>query len=110
MAACLMASWLIPDLRQYWNQIDQSIFFLLNGTLAEGHNWQAFWAIANIRIIDLIPLTIMLSIFVIPKLIFDCDEFRDKLLGLLVVMFFLVLIRYFFSLCVEFFSTQKGLD
>lgn len=108
IAAVLLASWLLPDLRQYWNQIDQGVFFLLNGTLDEGHNWQAFWAIANIRIIDLVPLIIMLSIFLIPNLIFNSDEFRDKLLGLLVVMFFLVLIRYFFSVSVEFFAWSSA--
>ncbi|WP_286241005.1 phosphatase PAP2 family protein [Neptuniibacter halophilus] len=74
----------------FWRSIDHNLFFILNGTLAEADNWTRFWAWANVRIFDLVPLLIMLVSLTFPGFGIKRDRLQQALIGfilLLVLMF-----------------------
>lgn len=75
----------------FWRSIDQNLFFILNGTLSEDNGWTRFWAWANVRIMDLIPLMIMLVSLTFPGFGIKRDRLQQAIIGfilLLVLMFF----------------------
>ena len=60
-SACIAASWFVPGpWRDAWDWLDASVFFTLNGMLADNPPLAAFWAIANNRAFNLIPAAIIL--------------------------------------------------
>ena len=65
LALLLLASWWFKDsgTRLLWDQLDQSVFFNLNGSLAEGESWQRFWAIANNRAFDLVSAILVMLLY-----------------------------------------------
>lgn len=54
VALVLILSWLWPFTRELWDQLDEGIFRVLNGSLRFGESWQYFWALANHRSVDLL--------------------------------------------------------
>jgi membrane-associated phospholipid phosphatase len=58
-AAVLLASWLIPMTRGWWNAMDHAVFHALNPTLAAPGLWQSFWALTNWRPFDLVAAAII---------------------------------------------------
>lgn len=73
-----------------WRSIDSTIFFILNGTLSAPDNWTRFWAWANVRIFDMIPLLIMLVSLTFPGMGIKRDRLQQAIIGfilLLVLMF-----------------------
>lgn len=52
IALSLLASWLIPFTRTYWDMLDRSVFYWLNSGLEGKPITQIFWALANARIAD----------------------------------------------------------
>lgn len=48
-----------------WDQLDTWVFYTFNGSLAEGHSWQLFWAIANTRMFDTAGGIIILSLYAV---------------------------------------------
>ncbi|MDB2414489.1 phosphatase PAP2 family protein [Rickettsiales bacterium] len=63
LSSLILLSWLHPYSRQYWDIIDEYIFFFANGSLEDNQHWQYFWAIANNRAFDLIPACLILSLY-----------------------------------------------
>lgn len=63
-AIVLVASWILPVSRRWWDQLDVAVFRLLNGSLGLGEGWQMFWALANHRLTDLLSGALMLLLFV----------------------------------------------
>ena len=65
LALLLLASWWFKDstTRLLWDQLDQLVFFSLNGSLAEGESWQRFWAIANNRAFDLVSAILVMLLY-----------------------------------------------
>lgn len=59
LAAALLASWLAPFSRPWWDALDAAVFGLLNPTLAAEGAWQTIWAIANWRPFDLVAAAII---------------------------------------------------
>lgn len=75
---------------QFWRSLDRAVFFTLNGSLAEGGSWAQFWAWANVRIFDLIPLVIMLVSLTFPGMGIRRDRLQQAIIGfilLLILMF-----------------------
>lgn len=73
-----------------WRSIDESIFFALNGTLSEDNGWTRFWAWANVRTSDIVPLTIMLVSLTFPGMGIKRNHLQHAIIGfilLLVLMF-----------------------
>lgn len=64
-AFVLLTSWLFPPTRAAWECIDQSLFYFLNGSLDSSSAAQAFWALANHKITDIISAVLMGAIFLI---------------------------------------------
>ena len=74
----------------FWRSIDHNVFFILNGTLSEPDSWTRFWAWANVRIFDLIPLVFMLISLTFPGFGIKRDRLQQAIIGfvlLLVLMF-----------------------
>ena len=92
LALLLVASWLTPATRQLWDGFDLAVFRLLNDSLALGHGWQMFWAVANYRALDLLPAALILAVFVAsiwgrPR---DVQNQRWALLGVLAAVLIFV--------------------
>ncbi len=62
LACFLFASWLFPSTRALWDQLDNAVFYLLNGSLQSGETWQKFWAIANWRPFDMVAAALILIV------------------------------------------------
>lgn len=63
LAALLVVSWLLPLTRNLWDRLDESTFFFLNGSLIDNPHSQAFWAVANHRIVDILSAFCMAGLF-----------------------------------------------
>lgn len=88
-ALLLLASWWFEGsfTRLAWDQLDQAIFYALNGSLAEGELWQRFWAIANNRAFDLVSAILVMFLYAL----FALEE-RGKYLTERIAVFLLVFI------------------
>ena len=65
MALLLVATWLMPTTRPWWDRFDLAVFRTLNDSLSLGHAWSLFWAVANYRALDLLPALFVLALFVV---------------------------------------------
>ncbi|MCH8048174.1 MAG: phosphatase PAP2 family protein [Planctomycetes bacterium] len=65
VALLLVVTWITPATRQWWDRFDLALFRLLNDSLALGHGWQVFWAVANYRALDLLPAVLILGLFIV---------------------------------------------
>jgi membrane-associated phospholipid phosphatase len=63
LAALLWASWVMPEGRTLWLNLDEQAFFLLNGWVAADPFAQQFWAIANFRGFDAIAGGSMIAVY-----------------------------------------------
>jgi membrane-associated phospholipid phosphatase len=63
--AVLLLSWWFEGSfsREYWDMLDQKVFYFLNGSLETGHTWQLMWGIANRRSFDLVSGIIMMLLY-----------------------------------------------
>lgn len=64
-AVILLVSWFFPPTRAAWDLIDQSLFYFLNGSLDSSPTVQAFWALANHKITDIVSAILMGIIFLV---------------------------------------------
>lgn len=53
LAFLLLGSWLVPFTRRYWDIFDLAVFRLLNTSIVSSPITQFFWAIANVRFVDI---------------------------------------------------------
>jgi len=77
----------------FWRSLDQNIFFILNGTLSEADNWTRFWAWANVRIFDLIPLLVMLGSITFPGMGIKRDRLQQAIIGFILLLVLMYPIR-----------------
>lgn len=97
LAALILASWLWPASRQYWDQLDAAAFHLLNGTLGSSMIWDSLWAVASIRVFDIFVGAVLLTLLIRQDWLFSAQHLRPALftfIGLLVV---LLVIRVIFT-------------
>ena len=64
-AIILLASWLLPVSRGWWDQLDVAVFRFLNGSLRLGELWQILWALGNIRLTDVFFGALMLLVIIL---------------------------------------------
>ncbi|MCA9188522.1 MAG: phosphatase PAP2 family protein [Pirellulaceae bacterium] len=62
VAIVLLASWILPATRVYWDQFDTWVFRRLNGTLSSGGQWLKICAIMNHRMFDLVPAVLLFGL------------------------------------------------
>ena len=95
----LMASWIYPATRAYWNAIDLMIFQTLNGTLRASDGtiiptvWNAFWALLNIRLSDFIPLGFMLILLTGKGITFPEGTILKGLIGFICLLALMLILR-----------------
>lgn len=89
-ASLLMLSWLTPLTAHYWEALDVHTFFFLNGWVAESHTAQLFWSIANCRLFDLLPLSIIIFSVMAKDFFIEKDRLHEKA----VLFFILILTMY----------------
>lgn len=77
----------------FWRSIDQSVFFTLNGTLSEDTSWTRFWAWANVRIFDMIPLVMMLISITFPGMGIKRDRLQQSIIGFILLLILMFPIR-----------------
>jgi len=89
----MLASWVYPPIREYWDAIDRTVFFFLNGSIATPSAWSAMWALLNSRIMDLAPLILLLPFLLIPDLLIKRDQRIYTWFHLFIVLLVLLIIR-----------------
>ena len=72
IACFIVLSWLHPQSRVIWDSLDVQCFRFLNGNLESHHLLQIFWAIANVKFVDIFGALFMSSFFFV--YIFDKDK------------------------------------
>lgn len=64
LGVALLLSWLAFDSsREIWDAWDETTYLNLNGSLAAGGDWLAFWAVCNSRYFDLVPGVLTLALY-----------------------------------------------
>ncbi len=97
----ILASWLYPPTRAWWDAADRTVFFFLNGSIATSSTWSAIWALLNSRVMDLAPLILLLPFLLVPDLLIKRDQRIHACFHLLIVLLILLVIRTIFEDTVE---------
>lgn len=97
VAFALLLSWLSPSTRPYWEQLNLSLFQLLNGSLGHSSLWDGFWAISSIRIFDILVAAVLLCLTIHSRFIFAAYETRRALLYFFSLLVLLLIARVIFS-------------
>lgn len=61
----MLASWLRPETRPYWDTVDVFVFRALNNTLCLGELWQRIWAYGGCRKFDIVSGGVMFAFLLI---------------------------------------------
>lgn len=93
IAAVLLASWLFPSTREYWDILDNTLFFALNGTLKSGETWQAIWAIANWRPFDIVAASLIAAISMAWVYRLDMNQRLAAISGLIILLLLILCTR-----------------
>ena len=92
-AAILIVTWLWQPSHQLWDSLDAYLFHLLNAPLAKNPTWAVFWAINNMRPVDIGVGLILLGIIIQRDWIFAAHQIRRALLAFLAILFLMLLAR-----------------
>jgi membrane-associated phospholipid phosphatase len=103
-AALLLASWLWPSGQAFWAQLDNATFALLNGSLAPQSLWSGVWAIASLRLFDLLAAGLMLTLLIRKDWLFNQTDRWQALFTFIALLAILLVIRVIFGK----FSTAYG--
>lgn len=93
LAALLLASWLWPATRQYWDQADAAVFHLLNGSLGVSPVWDGLWALASIRVFDILVGAVLLTLLIRKDWLFGEAQLRPALFTFVGLLLVLLVIR-----------------
>jgi Kdo2-lipid A phosphotransferase len=89
-ASLLMFSWLMPLTATDWYALDIRTFFLVNGWVSHNRFAQIFWSIANCRLFDLLPLSVIIFSVLAKDFFIEEDQIREK-----AVLFFVLILTMF---------------
>lgn len=93
LATLLMGSWFTPITNEWWDALDNAIYYAMNGTVSWGSPWPELWAATGDRRFDLFCGVLILSIFYARWLSGDETQWRQGVtLGfyMLIVIFLVV--------------------
>jgi membrane-associated phospholipid phosphatase len=62
-ALLLLISWLLPSSHQIWQQLDTWFFWNMNGSMVNRPDWQYIMALANHRMADLVPASLIALLY-----------------------------------------------
>lgn len=97
LGSVVLGSWLCPVSRVWWDAADRALFFYLNGSLAAPSAWSQLWAILNSRIMDLVPLLLLLPFLLLPGLVIDRERRIAAGCHLLLILLLMLVIRTIFE-------------
>jgi Kdo2-lipid A phosphotransferase len=97
----LLITFLVPQLRPFWDSIDRATFTYLNQSLENRPYWQVFWALANHSTADWIEDIFILIFFIVYIVRLTPKNRRRGIANLLfctvyIAMIILFVNRYFF--------------
>lgn len=90
----LLASWLFPATRSWWDAIDSSVFYALNGTLIPAPSLSGeFWALLSFRPMDLLALFALLPFLVVPDLLIPRNQRATACMQLFLILVIMLVVR-----------------
>ena len=107
-AALLLASWLWPTGQALWAQLDNATFALLNGSLAPQSLWSGAWAIASLRLFDLLAAGLMLGLLIRKDWLFNRVERWQALFSFVALLAILLVIRVLFAKLADAYDWQHS--
>ena len=110
LATALLGSWLYPTSRSVWNELDEASFRLLNGSLnslQDMPGWTALWALANIRLFDVVALILMTAFMWTPGVTFPKAEIPAGTVRFAVLLLFLLAVREGFHEVVNVYAWNR---
>lgn len=116
IALALLASWMHPASRAYWDVLDLHVFEWLNGSLAGAVNggtpqqtgWNALWAVLNIRVMDLMPLVLMLVLLGCRETTFDKRQALTGFVGFVILLLLMLMLRQGLDILLEGFHWRRS--
>lgn len=108
LAIALLASWITPSTRLYWEQANVSLFLLLNGSLGHSSLWDGFWALCSIRVFDIFVAAILLCLTIHSRFVFAEYETRRALLYFFSLLALLLIARVLFSKLISHMDWQHA--
>ncbi len=92
-AAVLLLGYALPATKELWRLLDTSIFYALNGLVAQSNAQASFWAWMNVREADLLPGIVILLSLTFPGLGFRREQLQQALVGFFALLFFALVLR-----------------
>lgn len=96
-AVLILLSWLWPQTRALWDQLDQTAFALLNGSLHQNSIWDGLWAITSLRPFDGVSGVLMLGLLLTRDWAFSAYQRRSAALSFISLLILLIAIRIAFN-------------
>jgi len=93
LAALLLLSWLWPATRTLWDALDQAVFQLLNGSLGVLGWWDWLWALASLRVFDVLVGAVLLTLLIRRDWLFAQHQLRPALFTFIGLLLVLLVIR-----------------
>lgn len=98
LAILLLLSWLWEPTRVLWDLFDDALFDVLNLHLSEADRQARFWAVMNLRPMDIVSALVMLPFVIRSGFVFPARQVRAALLVLLSLLLFGLVFRHLFEL------------
>jgi membrane-associated phospholipid phosphatase len=108
LAGLLLLSWLWPTSRPLWNAIDHATFQLLNGSLGQQAWWDWLWALASIRVFDILVGALLLTLLIRRDWLFAQHQLRPALFTFVALLLVLLVIRVLVTKLAGHFGWQHA--
>jgi membrane-associated phospholipid phosphatase len=96
-ALVLLGLWLLPAGKELFTAFDIGLFHLLNQPLATSTVWRSIWAVGSMRPFDIVVGLILLTLLIRGNYVFERNQVRQAVLGIIAMMVALLVIRALFS-------------
>ncbi|WP_157890347.1 phosphatase PAP2 family protein [Marinobacterium aestuarii] len=103
-ASILLLSFALPAGKELWRLLDSSVFYYLNGFIAQSGAQTSFWAWMNVRAADLLPGILILLTLTFPGLGFRREQLQQALVGFFALLFFALILRQLLHEVTELFQ------
>ncbi len=108
LAALMLASWLLPSTRAFWDEANLWLFQQLNGSLGQSDAWDGFWALTSTRLSDALLGVLMLVLMLHSRWVFRPAELRPALFTFIALLLVLLVVRVLFAKATQHFGWQHA--
>ncbi|MBE7376244.1 phosphatase PAP2 family protein [Pseudomonas lopnurensis] len=108
LAGLLLFSWLWPTSRPLWDALDQATFHLLNGSLGSVPLWDWLWALASVRVFDILVGALLLTLLIRRDWLFAQHQLRPALFTFVGLLLVLLVIRVLVTKLAGHFGWQHA--